>query len=202
MRRGSLALRCGAGVIVLIGAVPVARADGEKTPDAAPRAPQAAPDSGSGMEHTGDAAPSWLRGRPQLGADVVPVDPALAAQFKAPRPSAMLLTHVEDGGPAQRAGLLAGDLLLRIDGRDVMSVEDIDAALAAHDGASVEVEIWRRERRETAHVVLAPYAGLFPHRPNVEDHSADIDALRRELREMRRELDDLRHEVDVLRRQR
>ena len=60
---------------------------------------------------------------------------------------------VEDGGPAQRAGLRAGDLVLSLGGEEIGSVDDIHRLLTRwspgkpaamgilHDGKKYEIEI-------------------------------------------------------------
>jgi S1-C subfamily serine protease len=142
-------------------------------------------------------------GRPRLGLDVVDMDADLARYFTAPRSDGVLVTRVHDDGPAARAGLRAGDLVLGLDGQPVHGVDGLQTLLAAHaDADSVAVEVWRRDTRLVLGVRLAP-ASWLRRAPRVEPlSSGDFEELRRELRTLRRELDDLRREVDLLRRRR
>ena len=45
----------------------------------------------------------------------VPLPEAVAASYKLPEPAGLMLTLVEPGSPAERAGLLPGDILLGVD---------------------------------------------------------------------------------------
>jgi predicted metalloprotease with PDZ domain len=65
-----------------------------------------------------------------LGMTVVTVFPLLAADM--PGQSDLLVTAVEQSSPADRAGVVAGDLIVSVDGRDVSSLEEY--ALAADQG--------------------------------------------------------------------
>ncbi|MEW6581133.1 MAG: S1C family serine protease, partial [Actinomycetota bacterium] len=56
----------------------------------------------------------------------------------------LLIRDVEDGGPAQRAGLRAGDLLVRAGATDLTSVDDLVRELdAGPDGAPLPVRFLR-----------------------------------------------------------
>jgi S1-C subfamily serine protease len=55
-----------------------------------------------------------------------------------PERDGLLVRAVEPEGPAGRAGVLRGDLLVRLDGRELGAVEDLYAAL---DGATGTVEL-------------------------------------------------------------
>ena len=62
--------------------------------------------------------------RPWLGAQGRTVDPDLARRLGLPRPAGVLITGVSPGGPADRAGIETGDVILWVNGR---SVDNIDA---------------------------------------------------------------------------
>jgi S1-C subfamily serine protease len=60
------------------------------------------------------------------------------------------------GGPAARAGLRAGDVIVGIGATRVSGSDDVSAAIfAARPGQTVRVEYRRRGRRRTAEVRLA-----------------------------------------------
>jgi serine protease Do len=55
-----------------------------------------------------------------------------------PERDGLLVRGVEEGSPAESAGLQEGDLLVRAGGRDIRALEDLQEAL---DGAKTELEL-------------------------------------------------------------
>jgi serine protease Do len=56
-----------------------------------------------------------------LGVGIQDIDRDLAAALKLSRPNGVLLTEVRPGGPAAQAGLVRGDVVVKVDGKDVTS---------------------------------------------------------------------------------
>jgi serine protease Do len=74
------------------------------------------------------------------------VDASLARALGLARPEGALIAEVEPGGPADKAGIKAGDLILRVDQSPVTRAEDLPRVVARNKpGTKVKVEI-RRER--------------------------------------------------------
>jgi putative serine protease PepD len=94
-----------------------------------------------------DVVPRLSRGepivRPYLGVTTAPAPRGAAIQAVLP------------GGPAEREGLGAGDIILGIDGQDVDEPEDVSDAVSAHrPGDEIEVEVMRDGERRTITVEL------------------------------------------------
>lgn len=91
-----------------------------------------------------NAANAWLAGgrRPRLGVGILPVEiPASLRGADAMMPeAALMVAAVEAGGPAERAGLLVGDVLL---GADEKMVADSQSLLDAIAGDSVRLRVMR-----------------------------------------------------------
>ena len=82
--------------------------------------------------------------RGMLGITVQSVGPEHAKSFDLPKASGALITSVEKDGPADRAGLQIGDIILKFDGKDMASTDDLVRAVAnAAPGSSAKLQIWR-----------------------------------------------------------
>ena len=77
---------------------------------------------------------------------------ALAETFGLDEPRGALVASVETGGPADKAGVQRGDVILAIDGKAIDSAGQLPAAVAATDpGKAVAVQVWRdRATREVS----------------------------------------------------
>src|ERR671915_2425256 len=64
-----------------------------------------------------------IRGR--IGVVIQPVTRELADSFGLPKPTGALVSSVEKGGPAEKAGIETGDVILRFDGKPVNASEDL-----------------------------------------------------------------------------
>jgi serine protease Do len=83
--------------------------------------------------------------RPWLGARVQSMDASLASALGLERPLGVVVSDVRPGGPAARAGLAEGDVILAIDGRDVPDAKDLNFRLALGTiGESTELRVRRK----------------------------------------------------------
>ena len=71
--------------------------------------------------------------RNYLGVRVLSLTEDLRAYFKAPRGRGILVSRVDDGTPASKAGLRAGDVIVAVDGKGVSDQSDIAEALSNHE---------------------------------------------------------------------
>lgn len=85
-----------------------------------------------------------------LGAQVRRIKPAAQRQFQLPAPTVMEVLSLEKNGPAARAGLREGDILLALEGKNVGTVDDVHRMLAdVPAGSYIKLSIIRdNERRE------------------------------------------------------
>jgi len=83
--------------------------------------------------------------RPYLGVAMQPVALPEALQKKASgASSALLVVHVEPSGPAEKAGLLLGDILVELHGKAVSDTDDIQQLLASFKvGDTVQTTVLR-----------------------------------------------------------
>jgi S1-C subfamily serine protease len=94
-------------------------------------------------------------GRAALGVRVTSVDANLAAQNQLPVDHGALITSITPGGPADQAGLKAGDVIVQVDGKAVDDVSGLGAILLSKKpGDTVSVQVYRGNQQQTVNVKL------------------------------------------------
>jgi len=94
--------------------------------------------------------------RGRIGVVIQPVTRELADGFGLPKPQGALVNSVEKGGPAEKAGVDAGDVILRFDGKPVNASEDLPRIVAAtKPGSKVTMQVWRNKQSRDVQVVVA-----------------------------------------------
>ena len=90
--------------------------------------------------------------RGKLGVVIQSVTQGLADSFGLPQPQGALVSSVEKGGPAERAGIESGDVILKLNGQPLRDSSELPVQIAAvAPGTSVNLEIWRNHAtREVA----------------------------------------------------
>ncbi|MBX3703917.1 MAG: DegQ family serine endoprotease [Steroidobacteraceae bacterium] len=82
--------------------------------------------------------------RGRIGVVIQEVNQALADSFKLSRPRGALVAEVDRGGPAARAGVKAGDVILAVDGREIERSGELPAIVAGiAPGTEATLTIWR-----------------------------------------------------------
>ena len=96
--------------------------------------------------------------RPQrgyLGVGLQPLDESLAPSLGLPKDNGEIVRSVVAGGPAARAGLQQGDVILRVSGKPVTPDETVSYIIANTPvGSRVPIDIIRGGRRQTLTVVV------------------------------------------------
>jgi serine protease Do len=81
----------------------------------------------------------------RLGVAVQEVNQAFADSFKLDKPEGALVSTVEKGSPADKAGLQSGDVIRKVNGQAIVSSGDLPAIIGlAAPGDSVKLDIWRQ----------------------------------------------------------
>ncbi|HVM10906.1 MAG TPA: trypsin-like peptidase domain-containing protein [Actinomycetota bacterium] len=91
-----------------------------------------------------------------IGVSTRTVDSSLSFQLNLPVDQGALVVDVAPGGPADRAGIRPGDIIIGIGGRPVTDDEAVRSAIVEHEpGERIQVSIVRRDgSRETMTVAL------------------------------------------------
>jgi S1-C subfamily serine protease len=94
------------------------------------------------------------RSRIGVAAQTVPLARALVYRLDLPAASAAMIGEIVAGGPAERAGLRRGDVLIRWAGAPVSGVDDLHRLLTEeHVGQQMAIELLRRGKLERLTVV-------------------------------------------------
>lgn len=107
-----------------------------------------------------------LTGGGRLGISADELTPQLANYFGVKQGKGVLVREVVAGTPAEKAGLKAGDCIVRIGDTDVDSISDVHRALSRVSGEKrdVTLTIVRDRREQTLTVTLEPTRRFSPRR--------------------------------------
>lgn len=109
-----------------------------------------------GKEKVYDGDGPMIR-RGYLGIGLSDLTPELRAHFGVPEESGTMVSRVEPGSPADKAGIKVGDIVTRIDGNAVQSSWDVSSKVRGlDDGQQIPIEVWRNGKAQnvTAAIVL------------------------------------------------
>ncbi len=91
----------------------------------------------------------------RIGFSVQEVNQTLAESFKLDKPVGALVTNVDKGSAAERAGLESGDVVLSVNGKLIDVASDLAATLGiALPGDRMEFDVWRQGAHRTLHAQL------------------------------------------------
>ena len=81
----------------------------------------------------------------KLGVTVQEVNQGFADSFGLPTPEGALVSNVERGSPADKAGLKSGDVIRKINGQKIIGSGDLPAVVGlATPGDKAQLEVWRQ----------------------------------------------------------
>jgi S1-C subfamily serine protease len=93
--------------------------------------------------------------RPWLGVQVTTVTPSIQRYYSLSVNAGALITSVTTGSPASRAGLRAGDVIVKMDDEDINTSQDLISAIRSHQiGDQVEIVYYRGSMERVAAVTL------------------------------------------------
>jgi len=91
----------------------------------------------------------------RIGVSIQEVNQALADSFGLDSPHGALVSSVEPGSPADKAGIEAGDVILSMDGKPVSRIGDLTARVAARKpGERTQLGLWRKGHQRSVDVTI------------------------------------------------
>ena len=104
----------------------------------------------SQLRQYGHARRGWL------GVKIQQVTPDIAESLGLKDASGAMVAGVTDGGPAEKAKIRSGDIILKFDGQDVKEMHNLPRIVADSDvGKEVPVVLWRDGKEVTVQTTLA-----------------------------------------------
>ena len=93
--------------------------------------------------------------RGRIGVVIQEVSKELADSFGLGKPSGALVNGVEKGGPAEKAGVETGDIILRFDGKQVAASSDLPRIVGStKPGSKVPMQVWRKGQMRDVSVTV------------------------------------------------
>ena len=97
-------------------------------------------------ENRGGAVATDMTDKPRLGVTIRTLDAGNTAVTSGVLPRGCIVWQVESGSPAEQAGILAGDIIVEIDGVVITDTASLQAQLLPHaSGDAVQVKLYRTE---------------------------------------------------------
>jgi len=97
--------------------------------------------------------------RGRLGVSIQEINQSLAESFGLKKPAGALVSSVEKGSPAAKAGLEPGDVILGINGKEVVNSSELPAVVATiAPGDTASLQIWRKGATRQIDVAVGKFS--------------------------------------------
>ena len=104
-----------------------------------------------------------IRGR--IGVQIAPVTKEVAESIGLGKPSGALVQNAEAGGPADKAGIEAGDIITKVDGKVVEKSGDLPRLIGnTKPGTKTTLQVWRRGSTKDVTVTVGEFEADKPIR--------------------------------------
>lgn len=111
--------------------------------------------------------------RGYMGVSIQPLSADLVRQFNLADKNGALVTDITEGGPAEKGGLMVGDVMTEFDGRRIESMPDLKNWVAATPpGKVVLVKVMRDGKILNTKIVMGEQAGAAPAAASVTTPSS------------------------------
>ncbi len=93
--------------------------------------------------------------RPWLGVNLYTVDQFVVWRYNLAVDEGTLVTYVSPGGPADKAGLKAGDVITKFEDQEITEDNELqEAVFSSQIGQEVEITFWRGKTKDTTYATL------------------------------------------------
>jgi serine protease Do len=107
-----------------------------------------------GLIKDGSVSRGWL------GVEIQPVTKEIAESLGLQSDKGAIVANAQDDSPAKKAGIVSGDVITQVNGKDVSSSRDLARVIAGYaPGTTVDMNVWRNGKAETVKVELGALPG-------------------------------------------
>jgi Do/DeqQ family serine protease len=112
--------------------------------------------------------------RSKIGVIVQPLTPDLAEHFGVNE--GVLVSNVQPGGPADKAGIKAGDIIVEVNGKKISEVQDLQNQIMKNPpGTKINLKVIRNGKELTFTVITAPLEGGGTQEQTTDEGSSTIE---------------------------
>jgi serine protease Do len=114
--------------------------------------------------------------RSYIGIYMQSINPDLAASFNLKRDEGALINDIVNNSPASHAGLLQGDIILKVNGKETPDVYSVQTAIALlQPGSKISIQVWRDNKEITLEVTVIAFPSKNSKIVSTKDESMDND---------------------------
>lgn len=113
-----------------------------------------------------------------LGVRIQTVTPEIAESLELPKTMGAMVASVTKDGPAEKANIKMGDIILSFDGKEISEMRDLPRIVAETEiNKAVEIIVWRDGKKQKTRVKIAELeeaeeAGLLEQNPEISSSTA------------------------------
>ena len=128
------------------------------------------------LKDTGKVSRGWI------GVQIQPVTAELADNLGLKAPEGAMVSDPQENGPAAKAGILAGDVITKVNGAPVKDAKDLARQIGAMaPGATAKLTVWRKGEEKTFSIALGELPNQREAKAGTPDssgrNSADVPRL-------------------------
>lgn len=119
--------------------------------------------------------------RGRIGVQIGPVSAEVGKAIGLDNSEGAMVSNVEQGGPADNAGVRSGDVIIKFDGKTIKHMTDLPRIVGAtKPGKQVPMEVWRKGKAVTLQVKVGDMPSAENETPNAQPEEpkvAPVDVL-------------------------
>jgi len=93
--------------------------------------------------------------RSWLGVEIQDVNQSIANYYELPNLEGVFVRNVVTGGPADKAGIKQGDIIISWNGKNIKNVDELQEMISKHEpGDRVKLTVWRNMKKTSCTVTL------------------------------------------------